>query len=123
MSLAAISDNYLDVEFFYQNQIDNYLKAISDDDSDLNKSVYKEALLKLHKLELNYDLLEKDLAVNPTNLRVINAMIQNYQIRINVLQTLYQKLEINETIKKQENEKANNSPSLPGSGILSTYTA
>ena len=123
MSLAAISDKYHDVETFYQKEVNNRLILIENGSSDMEKSIYREAISKLTKLENSYKILEKDLASNPDNLRVINAMIQNYQLRIKVLETLYKKLEINQTLKIDEDEKANNKYHQSVSSNLLTYTA
>ena len=123
MSLAAISDKYQDVETFYRKEVNNRLILIENSSSDMEKSIYREAMSKLTKLENSYKLLEKDLGSNPNNLRVINAMIQNYQLRIKVLETLYKKLEINQTLKINEDEKANNKDHRSVSSNLLTYTA
>jgi len=123
MSLAAISDKYHDVETFYQREVNNRLNLIDNSDNDLEKSIYREAISKLTKLENSYKILEKDLASNPDNLRIINSMIQNYQLRIKVLETLYKKLEINQTLKINEDEKANNKNHRSVSSNLLTYTA
>ena len=123
MSLAAISDKYHDVETFYRREVNNRLILIENSNSDMEKSIYREAIAKLTKLENSYKLLEKDLGSNPDNLRVINAMIQNYQLRIKVLETLYKKLEINQTLKINEDEKANNKYHQSVSSNLLTYTA
>ena len=123
MNLAAISDKYQNVESFYIREVNSKLKMIENSDSDLEKTIFREAIAKLDKLESNYKLLERDLATNPDNLRVINAMIQNYQLRIKVLETLYKKLEINKTLKINEDEKANNNDHQFVSGNLLTYTA
>lgn len=123
MSLAAISDKYQDVETFYQREVSNRLNLIDNSENDMEKSIYREAISKLTKLENSYKILEKDLASNPDNLRIINSMIQNYQLRIKVLETLYKKLEINQTLKINEDEKANNKNHRSVSSNLLTYTA
>ena len=123
MKLAAISDKYQDVETFYRKEVNNRLILIENSGGDMEKSIYREAISKLTKLENSYKLLEKDLGSNPDNLRVINAMIKNYQLRIKVLETLYKKLEINQTLKINEDEKANNKNHRSVSSNLLTYTA
>lgn len=123
MTLAAISDKYRDVETFYQREVNNRLNLIENSGTDMEKSIYREAISKLTKLENSYKILEKDLASNSDNLRIINAMIQNYQLRIKVLETLYKKLEINQTLKIDEDEKANNKYHQSVSSNLLTYTA
>lgn len=123
MELAAISDKYYDVESFYKREVNSRLNLFENSKSEIEKSIYQEALAKLSKLETSYGQLEKELASNPDNLRVINSMIQNYQLRIKVLETLHKKLEINQTLKIDQNEKANNNDSQYVSGLINTYTA
>jgi hypothetical protein len=123
MTLAAISDKYHNVETFYKKEVNNRLNLIENSGSDTEKSIYREAISKLTKLENSYKILEKDLASNSDNLRVINAMIQNYQLRIKVLETLYKKLEINQTLKIDEDEKANNNDNQSVSSYMHIFTA
>ena len=113
LTLADISDKYEEVEFFYQEQMTSRLAKLEIEDNENEKITYKEALNKLNKLEIDYSNLERDLAQNPGNTRIVYAMIKNYQLRITVLETLLQKLNIKETQKTEENEKANLSPLFP----------
>ena len=89
------------------------LTRLETEDNENDQITYKEALNKLNSLEIDYSNLEKDLAQNPGNTRIVYAMIKNYQLRITVLETLLQKLNIKETQKNDENEKANVSPLFP----------
>ena len=123
MDLAAISDKYRNIESFYTREVNSKLKLLENSDSDLEKMIYQEAISKLTRLENNYKNLEINLASNPDNLRIINAMIKNYQLRIKVLETLYKKLEINKTLKINEDEKANNINSPAVGSVIDTYTA
>lgn len=113
LTLADISDKYQEVEFFYQEQMTARLARLETEDNETDQITYKEALSKLNRLETDYNNLEKDLAQNPGNTRIVYAMIKNYQLRITVLETLLQKLNIKETQKIEENEKANLSPLFP----------
>lgn len=106
LTLAAISEKYEEVELFYQDQMNSRLNELEKEDVDAEKNVYNEAVVKLNKLSVDYSKLESDLAKNPGNTRIVFAMIKNYQLRITVLETLLQKLNIQETQKSEENEKA-----------------
>jgi hypothetical protein len=113
MSLADVSEKYKEVEFFYQEQMSARLVSLELADNEQNQLVYKEALQRLSQLDENYNKLENDLAQNPGNSRIVYAMIKNYQLRITVLETLLNKLNIKETQKAEENEKANLYPIFP----------
>ena len=113
MTLADVSEKYQQVETFYQEQMSSKLVKLQAEDAAMEQVTYKEALTKLETLELEYKRLESDLAKNPGNTRIVFAMIKNYQLRITVLETLLQKLNIEETQKHEENEKAYVSPLFP----------
>lgn len=113
MTLADVSEKYKEVEFFYQEQMSTRLISLETADNEQNKLVYKEALERLNHLDMNYTKLENDLASNPGNTRIVYAMIKNYQLRITVLETLLNKLNIKETQKAEENEKADLYPIFP----------
>ena len=123
MTLADVSDKYKQVESFYQEQMSARLVKLEAEDAAMEQVTYKEALSKLESLELEYARLENDLAKNPGNTRIVFAMIKNYQLRITVLETLLQKLNIEETQKHEENEKANVSPLFPMGIHLVSLTA
>jgi hypothetical protein len=106
MSLAAISAKYEEVEVFYKERMNSRLKQLEKEEGDTEKNVYNEAIIKLKKLDEDYRKLEMDLAINPGNTRIVFAMIKNYQLRITVLETLLRKLNIKETQKSEQNEKA-----------------
>lgn len=106
MTLADVSEKYEEVEFFYQEQMNSRLVQLELKDNEIDKNVYNEALNRLNALDVNYSKLEKELNNNPGNTRIVYAMIKNYQLRITVLEALLQKLNIKETQKIEENEKA-----------------
>ena len=97
LTLADISEKYEEVEFFYQEQMTARLTQLEIEDNEDDKFTYKEALNKLNRLESDYTNLERDLTQNPGNTRIVYAMIKNYQLRITVLETILQKLNIKET--------------------------
>ena len=123
MTLADVSEKYKEVEFFYKDQMVDRLSKLKTEDNEAGNLVYNEAIDKMNKLEVNYAKLEKDLALNPGNSRIVFAMIKNYQLRITVLETLLQKLNIKETQKTEENEKANLYPITPIGVHLIPFTA
>ena len=108
VSLASISPEYREVEFYFTNSINvsleqwNQLKnegAISEEEQDLMDT---ELMVfdKLHKS------LQKDLTANPNDERVINAMLEYYQSKLHVITMIVDKLQ---EVKELKSEKQDDS--------------
>ena len=122
LTLADVSEKYKEVEYFYKDQMAIRLAELKMEDNELNKNVYNEAISKLNQLDADYEKLEIGLTQNPGNSKIVYAMIQNYQLRITVLETLLQKLNIKESQKIDENEKASIYPIFPVGVHLLPFT-
>ena len=93
-----------EVETYYLSVIQQKQKERSA--YDLKKlGVAKDFSGELSKLDSSYVLLKKELSTNPNKQPVIDAMVQNLQIRISILN---QQLEVLNRIKqvKTENQDA-----------------
>ena len=123
LTLADVSEKYKEVEYFYKDQMAIRLAQLKFEDDEVNQNVYNEAIAKLNKLDSDYEKLEIGLTQNPGNTKIVFAMIQNYQLRITVLETLLQKLNIKESQKIDENEKASIYPIFPVGFHLLPFTA
>ena len=109
ITLASISPEYKEVEFYYNNAIHvglnqwNQLKsegAVSEDEQKLMDGELKE-FDKLHQS------LQTDLAANPNDERVINAMLEYYQSKLNVINMIVDKLKEVKQLKESENKVSN----------------
>ena len=85
MTLSEVSPEYSEVEQYYVRQV-NYMEdeikamPLGDDPAQ------KEMLLKeLENMDSVYEDLQKDLKANPNDERVINAMIEHYQKKVDVM--------------------------------------
>jgi hypothetical protein len=56
---------------------------------------------ELDEFQTRYENLQKDLAVNPNDERVINAMLEYYQAKLSVINIIVDKLE---EVKQQTNK-------------------
>ena len=112
MTLSEVSPQYREVENYYIHQVnlmENEIRGsvISDDPEQ------KEALMKeLQSMDTVYVALQKELKANPNDERVINAMIEHYQIKLEVMAIIVNQLkEIRNSnnfinnFKNEENEK------------------
>lgn len=106
-TLASVSPEYEEVEFYYTNAINvglsqwNALKSeglISDEEQDMMNNELKE----FEDLQKG---LQTDLKANPHDERVINAMLEYYQAKLGVINMIVTKLQ--EVKELQEENKPN----------------
>lgn len=95
VSLASVSEEYEEVEFYYTNAIQVGLQQwngfvnmgmISIEEQDMMNS-------ELVEFEKRYKQLQEDLTANPNDERVINAMLEYYQTKLGLITMIVQKLE------------------------------
>lgn len=95
MTLAAVSPEYEEVEFFYTNAInvglnqwDEMVEAglISEEEQEMMDG-------ELDEFELVFEKLQDDLSASPNDERVINAMIEYYQTKLSLINMIVEKLE------------------------------
>ena len=97
MQLAEISPEMEETQSFFISTIQNELETIDAQRTDENKEIIDNALEQLKRLEEEYNQLTIELEHSEQDKRIVYAMINNFQQRIEVLQTLLQQLdEINE---------------------------
>lgn len=85
MTLSEVSAEYGEVEKFYVQQVnlmEDEIMAIPFN----NDGQEKEMLMaELDNMDTMYEGLQKDLKANPNDERVINAMIEHYQKKVDVM--------------------------------------
>ncbi len=101
-SLASVSPEYQEVEFYYTNAIDAGLTQWNSLNNEGFISVEEQKMMdsELQEFENRYKDLQKDLAANPNDERVINAMLEYYQAKLSVINIIVNKLE---EVKQQKN--------------------
>ncbi len=106
VTLASVSPQYKEVEFYYTNSIQvglnqwNQLKnegAVSEEEQKLMDNELKD-------FEKMHQSLQTDLAANPNDDRVINAMLEYYQSKLNVISMIVDKLQEVKQLKENENK-------------------
>ncbi|MFP4488923.1 MAG: hypothetical protein ACLFN1_06430 [Bacteroidales bacterium] len=106
MALGDVSPEYSEVEQYYVQQV-NMMEDeienvwINDDPEE------KEMLLQeLDDMDKMYEELQKDLKANPNDDRVINAMIEHYQRKVDIMNYVLSQLrEIQKDNENQINEE------------------
>lgn len=107
-SLASVSPEYQEVEFYYTNAINVGLEQWNTLQADGFVSDEEQGLLdsELDEFEERFKTLQVDLAANPNDERVINAMLEYYRTKLNIINMIVGKLE---EVKQQKiNNHENN---------------
>jgi len=102
VTLASVSPEYKEVEFYYNNAINVGLNQWNDmvKEGDISKDEQKMMDSELADFENVYKKLQEDLASNPNDERVINAMLEYYQTKLSVIKMIVNKLE---EVKQKKN--------------------
>lgn len=107
MALGDVSPQYKEVESYYVHQVNLMEGELQNVDFGTNPE-QKEMLQKeLKSMDSTYVQLQKELRANPNDERIINAMIEHYQTKIEVLSYIVDQLKAirNENQQKPEDEK------------------
>ncbi|MDX6182816.1 anti-sigma factor [Flavobacterium sp. Fl-77] len=85
--------------------IDNELVKLKEKKSPENEQIINDALQQMKAFDTDYEKIIKELQKNGENKQIIYAMISNLQTRISFLQTVLQRIEENENLKNNNDEK------------------
>ena len=107
MTLGQISPQYKEVENYYVHQVNMMESEIVN--VDLKNNPDQKALLmkEVKSMDSTYVSLQKELKANPNDERIINAMIEHYQTKLEVMTYIVNQLKTirNDNQIKKENEK------------------
>jgi len=107
MRLSDVSPQYREVENYYIHQVNNMESELSSLTL-ANDKVHNEMLKKeMKSMDSVYVQLQKDLKANPEDERIINAMIEHYQTKVDVMSYILNQLKElrNENTNTREDEK------------------
>ncbi len=106
LSLGSISPEYSEVEFYYTNAIQTGMsqwKKLSEEGL-ISESEQQMMQKEQQEFDQMYQKLIEDLKANPDDERVINAMLEYYQARMNVISLIINKLQEVKQQKYQSDE-------------------
>ncbi len=102
--LASISPEMKQTQEFYTGMIEKELNSLNAEKTPETEAIIDDALAQMEKLEKEYEELRKDLIDSGKDNRVIHAMIQNFQKRIDLLSNVLTQIENIKTLKNQNHE-------------------
>jgi hypothetical protein len=107
MALSDVSPEYREVENYYMHQV-NLMESELNTLTISNDKAHNEMLKKeMRSMDSVYVQLQKDLKENPNDERIINAMIEHYQTKVDVMTYILNQLKElrNENKNTMEDEK------------------
>lgn len=107
IALGDVSPEYREVEHYYMQQVNIKYEEINNDHL-FTDSIQKKLVLKeLSEMDSIYNSMKMDLKTNPNDERVINAMIEHYRLKVEVMNNLLQQLQKIQTKQKQISHENN----------------
>lgn len=91
-ALHEISPELAETEFFYASQLEEKMLAIQNSGHEFSTDVFSD----IAQLDSIYNDLMKDLNDDADNAEVVEAMIENYRIRLRLLEDILQRIEGND---------------------------
>lgn len=91
-SLSDVSNEYREVEEYYTGLIKaryNELEQIETEEPEQKELLFKE----LSEMDRLMNQMQQDLKTNPTDERIINAMISHYQAKLGIMNQILDRLE------------------------------
>jgi hypothetical protein len=109
MTLGEVSPQYKEVENYYVHQVNLMESELVNIDLKNNPEQKDMLFTELKSMDSVYVQLQKELKANPNDERIINAMIEHYQTKVEIMSYIVSQLkEIrNENQNKTENGKTN----------------
>lgn len=104
LDLASVSPELSQTQSFFTTAIQQELASLEAQRSPETEDMINDAMKELKILEVEYQTLKIDLTESGSDKRVIYAMINNFQNRINVLQTVLEHIEDVKTYKLNQDE-------------------
>jgi len=106
MTLSEVSPEYREVEQYYVNQVnlmEDEIEGIWINGQPEDKGMLVD---ELNQMDETYKELQKDLKANPNDERVINAMIEHYQRKVEIMNYILSQLkEIQDSNENQINNE------------------
>ena len=95
LSLGSISPEYREVEFYYTNAIQVGMTQLEKLENEGLISKSEQQMMQKEQMEFDqmYQKLLVDLKANPNDERVIDALLEYYQARMNIISLITNKLQ------------------------------
>jgi hypothetical protein len=103
-SLAEVSPEVSNTERYFAGVIEQQLQLLEQEDSPEARKLVSDAMVQLDQLENEYGQLKTDLLEGGNQKILLSAIVQNFQMRIDLLEKVMEKLENVKKLKTQDDE-------------------
>ncbi|PWL37573.1 hypothetical protein DKG77_14795 [Flagellimonas aquimarina] len=102
--VVEIAPEVSKTEFYFASLIEEQVQQLKDEKSPETAKLVDDTLQQLEKLELNYQNLEQELVNGGNSKIILNAMITNFQTRIDLLKEVLTNIENIKNLKAYNDE-------------------
>ncbi len=102
--MAEISPEVSNTERYFAGVIEQQINLLEKEDTPEARKMVSDAMLQLDLLESDYQKLRTDLLEGGDQKILLSAIVQNFQMRIDLLKDVMDKLETVKKLKVQDNE-------------------
>ena len=100
--VVEIAPEVSETEFYFASLIEEQVQLLQEEKSPETAKLVEDTLSKLAELESDYDKLEQELVNGGNSKMILNAMITNFQIRIDLLEEVLSSVETIKNLKPQD---------------------
>ena len=100
--VVEIAPEASETEFYFASLIEEQVQTLKDLKSPETAKLVDDTLAKLKELETDYKTLEKELIDGGNSKMILNAMITNFQIRIDLLEEVLANVDSIKNLKPQD---------------------
>ena len=100
--VVEIAPEVSETEFYFASLIEEQVQLLKKEDAPETAKLVADTLAQLEKLESDYRALEQELVNGGNSKLLLNAMITNFQTRIDLLQEVLDNIETIKNLKPQD---------------------
>ena len=100
--VVQIAPEVSETEFYFASLIEEQVQLLKDEKSPETAKLVEDTLAELSELEADYRKLEQELVNGGNSKMLLNAMITNFQIRIDLLEEVLANVETIKNLKPQD---------------------
>jgi len=100
--VVEIAPEVSETEFYFASLIEEQVQLLKQEKSPETAKLVDDTLAKLSELETDYKILEQELINGGNSKMILNAMITNFQIRIDLLEEVLASVETIKNLKPQD---------------------
>jgi len=99
--IAEISPEVSQTQFYFASLVEQQIRELESNATEETQQIIADTMIQLKRLETNYQKLEQDLLSGGNSKLILNAMITNFQTRLDLLQDVIDQIDNIKTLKNQ----------------------